>query len=131
MSDTSGADVTTPASVDEAAEHVLEFIIAYVALLVMAVVPIYFGSYASAAKGHEKERISSSDAAMFPVYASCSLFGLYLLFKVRHIAHQNYTRASENRFGGFYLCWFPLISDFPASFSPRTTLILPWAPCSL
>lgn len=22
------------------------------------------------------------DAAMFPVYASCSLFGLYILFKV-------------------------------------------------
>jgi len=70
---------------------------AYCALLVMALVPIYVGSHLSLdpvkeegkgqgqgqeqEKEKEKERISRSDAQWFPVYGSMMLFSLYLLFK--------------------------------------------------
>ena len=68
--------------VQAAVEDPSQYLIAYTALLVMALIPIYFASHHSASKDVEKESISSADAAMFPVYASCSLFGLYVLFKV-------------------------------------------------
>lgn len=67
-------------------------ILAYLALLVMAMIPIYCGSKASVhteeekkeAKeaGMEQEVMTNSDAAMFPVFASCALFGLYVMFKL-------------------------------------------------
>jgi len=55
-------------------------LIAYAAIIVMAVVPIYIGAHRSL---HQKvvETLSSKDAYMFPVIGSCVLFGLYLLFK--------------------------------------------------
>ena len=33
--------------------------------------------------GEKPERMSSKDAAMFPIIASCTLLGLYIFFKVR------------------------------------------------
>ena len=57
------------------------FFVAYGALFAMAVVPIYVGSYQSLLKTSH-EAMTQKEAAMFPVYASGTLFGLYLLFKV-------------------------------------------------
>jgi minor histocompatibility antigen H13 len=68
---------TVSADVDETG-----FFVAYGALFTMAIVPIYVGSYISARKTSH-EAMTSKEAAMFPVYASGTLFGLYLLFKVR------------------------------------------------
>jgi len=59
--------------------------LAYGVLILFAIVPIYIGSHASnSAEVREDEsieRLSKEEAGMFPVYASCALFGLYLLFK--------------------------------------------------
>nr|XP_057941251.1 minor histocompatibility antigen H13 isoform X1 [Doryrhamphus excisus] len=74
--------------------------LAYGSLVLMALVPIFFGALRSVAcskskelgdKGYESgyrnasdmpETITSRDAARFPIIASCTLFGLYLFFKV-------------------------------------------------
>jgi minor histocompatibility antigen H13 len=70
-------------------------IIAYVALLVMALLPIWFGAKRSAANRIKKlqdkaegkiteddlEVISSKDAAKFPIVASIALFSIYTLYK--------------------------------------------------
>jgi minor histocompatibility antigen H13 len=63
--------------------------LAYGVLLLMAIVPIYVGAHRSLtavgemeAAGEEIEIMTSKDAAMFPVYASCALFGMYMMFKV-------------------------------------------------
>jgi len=73
--------------------------LAYSALGLMAVIPIYWGSYSTLkneaqdekdstspkekekARERETETISADDAKMFPVYGSGVLFGLYLLFR--------------------------------------------------
>jgi len=54
--------------------------VAYAAIVVMAIVPIFIGAHRSV---NQKmvETLSSKDAYMFPVIGSCVLFGLYLLFK--------------------------------------------------
>ena len=57
------------------------YFVAYGALFIMAVVPIYIGSFMSLLKT-KHEAMTNKEAAMFPVYASGTLFGLYLLFKV-------------------------------------------------
>eukprot|EP01080_Neovahlkampfia_damariscottae_P010974 gene10974-3681_t len=57
-----------------------ELLQAYIALLVMALIPIVIGSYRSL-KSKSTETLSSSDAYYFPIIASCVLFGLYLVFK--------------------------------------------------
>ncbi|XP_054644307.1 minor histocompatibility antigen H13 isoform X3 [Dunckerocampus dactyliophorus] len=74
--------------------------LAYGSLVLMALVPIFFGALRSVAcskskelgdKGYDSgfrnasdmpETITSRDAARFPIVASCTLFGLYLFFKV-------------------------------------------------
>ena len=58
------------------------FFLAYGALFIMAVVPIYIGSWTSLGKKQEAQTITHKEAAMFPIYASAALFGLYLVFKV-------------------------------------------------
>jgi len=64
--------------------------VAYCALGIMAVVPIFFGSFRTLESDkpkadqeikEEKETISSADATRFPLYGSATLFGLYLLFR--------------------------------------------------
>lgn len=82
--------------------------VAYGSLVIMALLPIFLGSYRSVK--HHKEKLTSSnvniyssifinthsfglffqksetmtskDAAMFPVVASCALFGLYIVFQI-------------------------------------------------
>jgi minor histocompatibility antigen H13 len=89
--------------------------IAYGSLVVMALVPIYFGAFRSVKRhvenqviaaflndaahsactcsrsrdyrrcqvsGEKTEKIMTKDAAMFPLFASAALFGLYLVFRV-------------------------------------------------
>nr|XP_057941252.1 minor histocompatibility antigen H13 isoform X2 [Doryrhamphus excisus] len=62
--------------------------LAYGSLVLMALVPIFFGALRSVACSKSKnasdmpETITSRDAARFPIIASCTLFGLYLFFKV-------------------------------------------------
>ncbi|XP_072943081.1 minor histocompatibility antigen H13 [Epargyreus clarus] len=62
--------------------------IAYLSLVVMAVLPIFFGSFRSVKylkeqkdAGERPETMSNRDALMFPIIASCALFGLYLFFQ--------------------------------------------------
>jgi minor histocompatibility antigen H13 len=63
--------------------------IAYASLLVMALVPIVIGSFRSVKHrtkqqetGEQIEIMSTKDALMFPVIASGTLFGIYLVFQV-------------------------------------------------
>ncbi|KAM9343294.1 minor histocompatibility antigen H13 isoform 2-T2 [Pholidichthys leucotaenia] len=62
--------------------------LAYGSLVFMALLPIFFGALRSVTCSKAKnaadmpETITSRDAARFPIIASCTLFGLYLFFKV-------------------------------------------------
>lgn len=76
---TTGRDVATPEGL----------VLAYASLVLMALLPIWFGSFKSVLfkvkqkeKGEKIESMSKKDAMMFPVIASCALFGLYIFFKV-------------------------------------------------
>lgn len=66
---------------------------AYLSLMVMALVPIFVGSFKSIkhqvethAKcretGEQAETMTDRDAAIFPLIASCALFGFYILIKL-------------------------------------------------
>ncbi|XP_026279238.1 minor histocompatibility antigen H13 isoform X2 [Frankliniella occidentalis] len=62
---------------------------AYTSLVVMAVLPIFFGSLRSVRfrkvqmeSGAKPETMTRKDAAFFPLIASAALFGLYLFFKI-------------------------------------------------
>ncbi|XP_063701691.1 minor histocompatibility antigen H13 [Culicoides brevitarsis] len=70
--------------------------VAYISLVTMALLPIFFGSYRSVKyqtkqkESNEKpETMTSKDAMMFPLIASCSLFGIYLVFKIFSKDHIN------------------------------------------
>ncbi|XP_075958026.1 minor histocompatibility antigen H13 isoform X2 [Anarhichas minor] len=62
--------------------------LAYGGLVFMALLPIFFGALRSVTCSKSKnasdmpETITGRDAARFPIIASCTLFGLYLFFKV-------------------------------------------------
>jgi len=58
--------------------------VAYGSLVIMALLPIFFGSYRSVSyhKEQKRETMTTKDAAMFPIMASCALFGLYIIFKL-------------------------------------------------
>ncbi|KAG7472398.1 hypothetical protein MATL_G00108400 [Megalops atlanticus] len=72
--------------------------LAYGSLVFMALLPIFFGALRSVSCSKSKvaaendyesrnssdmpETITSRDAARFPIIASCTLFGLYLFFKI-------------------------------------------------
>jgi minor histocompatibility antigen H13 len=67
--------------------------VAYGSLVIMALLPIFFGAFRSV-KHHKQQRqtyqdggerpetMSHKDAAMFPLIASCALFGLYIFFQI-------------------------------------------------
>lgn len=66
---------------------------AYLSLMIMALVPILVGSFksikhqdATHAKcrqtGEQAETMTDRDAAIFPLIASCALFGFYILIKI-------------------------------------------------
>lgn len=52
-------------------------------MLVFMLLPSVFVTPLAGVQTEEIEIMTSADAAMFPVYASCALFSLFLLFKVR------------------------------------------------
>lgn len=63
--------------------------IAYGSIVMMALLPIFIGSFRSVKfhkeqkdNGDKPETMSSKDAAMFPIIASCALFGLYVFFQI-------------------------------------------------
>lgn len=66
--------------------------VAYGSLVLMALLPIFFGAFRSIKSyeemkekgektGEKPETMTQKDAAMFPIIASCALFGLYLFFQ--------------------------------------------------
>ncbi|KAH9631715.1 hypothetical protein HF086_014716 [Spodoptera exigua] len=62
--------------------------IAYLSLVIMAVLPIFFGAFRSVKylkeqkeSGERHETMSNKDALMFPLIASAALFGLYIFFQ--------------------------------------------------
>lgn len=64
-------------------------LMAYSSLVLMALLPIFFGSFRSVKylieqkkSGEKPESMTSKDAAMFPIIASCTLLGLYIFFKI-------------------------------------------------
>jgi len=74
--------------------------LAYSSLVIMALLPIFFGAFRSvksqkevkensATTGEKPEIMSQKDAAMFPIIASCALFGLYLFFQFFSKEHIN------------------------------------------
>lgn len=74
--------IKTPASIEG-------MCIAYFSIVVMAVLPIFFGSFRSVkylrdkkASGEVPETMSNKDAMMFPIIASAALFGLYIFFQI-------------------------------------------------
>uniref|UniRef100_A0A667XB93 Histocompatibility (minor) 13 n=1 Tax=Myripristis murdjan TaxID=586833 RepID=A0A667XB93_9TELE len=73
--------------------------LAYGSLVFMALLPIFFGALRSVSCSKSKnsadmpETITSRDAARFPIIASCTLFGLYLFFKVMAGSPQAFLRA--------------------------------------
>ncbi|XP_049831885.1 minor histocompatibility antigen H13 [Schistocerca gregaria] len=63
--------------------------VAYGSLVIMALLPIFFGSFRSVRhhkeqkeSGEKPETMSHKDAAMFPLIASVALFGLYIFFQI-------------------------------------------------
>jgi minor histocompatibility antigen H13 len=67
--------------------------IAYGSLVLMALLPIFIGSYRSVKShrdaqenlvktGEQPETMTQKDAMMFPIIASCALFGLYMVFQI-------------------------------------------------
>jgi len=67
--------------------------IAYGSLVFMALLPIFIGSYRSVTShkeqkenqektGEKPETMTQKDAMMFPIIASCALFGLYVFFQI-------------------------------------------------
>jgi len=63
--------------------------LAYGSLVIMALVPIVIGSFRSVRhhkeqkeSGEKPDTMTTKDAAMFPIIASCALFGLYVFFKI-------------------------------------------------
>ncbi|CAH6777081.1 H13 [Phodopus roborovskii] len=83
------AEASSPANVTTRPPSTPEGIaLAYGSLLLMALLPIFFGALRSVrcARGKSSsdmpETITSRDAARFPIIASCTLLGLYLFFKI-------------------------------------------------
>ncbi|XP_063065251.1 minor histocompatibility antigen H13 isoform X2 [Engraulis encrasicolus] len=86
--DTNGTDAAVNATVAKFVATPEGTALAYGSLVFMALVPIFFGALRSVTCSKSKnssdmpETITSRDAARFPIIASCTLFGLYLFFKV-------------------------------------------------
>jgi len=92
-----------------------ELLIAYFAILFMAITPIYFGAHLSL-KQTQAESMSTSDAAMFPFIASAVLLGLYILFK--------FEKDILNKLFTVYFIILGILS-LAASFKLLLSLVLP------
>jgi len=70
--------------------------LAYSSLVVMALLPIIIGSFKSVKhqkrqqeSGEEIETMSTREAMLFPLIASCTLFGIYVVFQIFSKEHIN------------------------------------------
>ncbi|KAF7990752.1 hypothetical protein HCN44_000557 [Aphidius gifuensis] len=109
--------------------------IAYASLVIMAVLPIFFGSYRSVkhhkeqqkhyeASGEKPEIMSQREAAMFPLIASVSLFGLYLFFQFFSKEYVNLLLTGYFFFlGVIAMCHLssPIVSSLVPAAIPKTS----------
>ncbi|EDO47550.1 predicted protein [Nematostella vectensis] len=86
---TAAANETAKNATGRAAATPEGMLTAYTGLIVMALLPIFYGSFRSVhavleqkKSGEKPESMTSKDAAMFPIIASCTLLGLYIFFKI-------------------------------------------------
>jgi len=84
-----------------------ELMMAYSAIVTMAVIPIYIGSFLSLRKekplnGSQEGPMTNKDAYMFPIIGSGVLFGLYILFRVFSKEYVNLLLTVYFLFLGFY-----------------------------
>jgi minor histocompatibility antigen H13 len=70
--------------------------LAYCSLFIMALIPIIVGSFKSVrhqhtqkTSGEEIETMSTKEAMLFPVVASCTLFSIYIVFQIFSKDHIN------------------------------------------
>lgn len=108
--------------------------IAYGSLIIMAILPIFFGSYRAVkhhkeqqqqykASGEQPDTMSRKEAAMFPIISSVTLVGLYILYKVFAKEYVNLILAAYFFFLGILaLCHLmsPLISSLVPAAIPKT-----------
>ncbi|RWS28605.1 minor histocompatibility antigen H13-like protein, partial [Leptotrombidium deliense] len=110
--------------------------VAYVSLVVMAVLPIIIGSFKSV-KAHQQQKeqrdisgempetVTSKDAAMFPLIASGALFGLYIVFKVFSKEYINLLLT-----GYFFLLGVlaltHILTPFAKKFLPQSFPVIPY-----
>ncbi|XP_034951345.1 minor histocompatibility antigen H13 [Chelonus insularis] len=108
--------------------------LAYSSLIVMAVLPIFLGSYRSVkhlkeqkeafkAGGEKPETMTQKDACMFPLVSSAALFGLYLFFQVFSKEYINLVLTGYFFFLGILaLCHLtsPVISSLVPAMIPKT-----------
>ncbi|XP_015119978.1 minor histocompatibility antigen H13 [Diachasma alloeum] len=109
-------------------------VLAYGSLVVMAILPIFLGSFRSVkhqkeqqqkfeTSGEKPETMSHRDAAMFPVISSCALFGLYLIFQIFSKEYINLLLTGYFFFlGVLALCHLtsPIISSLVPAAIPKT-----------
>ncbi|GFY65559.1 minor histocompatibility antigen H13 [Trichonephila inaurata madagascariensis] len=121
-------------TVQEAAKNATEkpkastegMLIAYSSLVIMALLPIFFGSFRSVKflkkqkdSGEKPETMSKKDAAMFPLIASCALLGLYIFFKVFSKEYINLL-VTLYFFGLGVLALTHILSPFVSKFIPES-----------
>ncbi|KAG8038640.1 hypothetical protein G9C98_007347 [Cotesia typhae] len=108
--------------------------LAYGSLIIMAILPIFFGSYRSVkhhkeqkkafeAGGEKPETMSQKDAAMFPLISSVALFGLYIFFQIFSKEYINLLLTGYFFFLGILaLCHLtsPIISSLVPAAIPKT-----------
>ncbi|XP_014207130.1 minor histocompatibility antigen H13 [Copidosoma floridanum] len=108
--------------------------IAYGSLVVMAILPIFFGSHRSVRhhreqkehfeiSGEKPETMSRKDAAMFPLISSVALFGLYIFFQLFSKEYINLLLTGYFFFLGILaLCHLssPLITSLVPAAIPKT-----------
>jgi len=96
------------------------------ALFLMAIIPIFIGSHRSvnAVKKSlenldELQIFSKKDAGMFPLYASCALFSIYMVFKIFAVEYINLLMSFYFFFLGSSTIFF-LIRDYVISLVPES-----------
>jgi len=96
-------------------------LLAYSSLVLMALLPIIIGSFKSVRhqkkqqeSGEEIETMSTREAMLFPLIASCTLFGIYVVFQIFSKEHINLLLAFY-----FFLLGVIALTRMINSFSSR------------
>ncbi|CDI97081.1 Minor histocompatibility antigen H13 [Echinococcus multilocularis] len=96
------------------------------ALFLMAIIPIYIGAHKSIKALKESLEPDATDitvfrrdeAVMLPIYASCALFGIFLVFKIFAAEHINMLLSIYALLIGTYTVFF-LIRSYAVRLFPR------------